>query len=162
MPSDQLPKSLASSSHCDAAPTHNCRIAATALKICVQLCKKTFSTASVITGKAQIEHMISASHSRADIRAFMNRTNRKAPTILHVGAIRDHQAAYLRRAFRPLVLTITASDLVQTATMITICAKATRGGGARQPAQNPHRCLLLHASSLGSGFSVSSIRPTTQ
>jgi hypothetical protein len=31
------------------------------------------------TGKAQIEHMISASHPRADIYAFMNRSNRMAP-----------------------------------------------------------------------------------
>ena len=62
--------------------------------------------------------MISASHPRADICAFMNRSNRRAPTILHVGAIRDHPAAYLRRAFRSLVLPTTASDLVLTMTMI--------------------------------------------
>jgi hypothetical protein len=68
----------------------------------------------VKTGKAQIEHMISASHPRADICAFMNTPKRMAPTILHVGAIRDHPAAYLRRAFRSLVLPIKASDLVQT------------------------------------------------
>ena len=49
-----------------------------------------------------------------------------APTMLHVGAIRDHPAAYLRRAFRSLVLPTTASDLVQTMTMITFCAKAAR------------------------------------
>ena len=56
-----------------------------------------------------------------------------APTILHVGAIRDHQAAYLRRAFRSLVLPTTASDLVQTMTMITFCAKAARGQLALAP-----------------------------
>jgi hypothetical protein len=44
--------------------------------------------------------MISASHPYADIRAFMNRSNRKAPTILRAGAIRDHRAGYLRRDFR--------------------------------------------------------------
>ena len=70
--------------------------------------------------------MISGSHPRADIYAFMNRSKRMAPTILHVGAFRDRPAAYLRRAFRSLVLPINASDLVQTMTMITFCAKATR------------------------------------
>ena len=70
--------------------------------------------------------MISASHPRADICALMNRSNRKAPTILHVGAIRDHPAAYLRRAFRSLVLPTTASDLVQTMTMITFRATRVR------------------------------------
>ena len=44
--------------------------------------------------------MISASHSRADICALMNTAKRMAPTMLHLGAIRDHPAAYLRRAFR--------------------------------------------------------------
>jgi hypothetical protein len=36
-----------------------------------------------------------------------------APTILHVGAIQDRQADYIRRAFRPLVSSITAPDLEQ-------------------------------------------------
>jgi hypothetical protein len=56
-----------------------------------------------------------------------------APTILHVGAIRDHPAACIRRAFRSLVLPITASDLVQTMTMITFCAKAARSHLALAP-----------------------------
>jgi hypothetical protein len=76
----------------------------------------------VKTGKARIEHMISALHPRADICAFMNTSKRMAPTMLRAEAIRDHQADYLRRAVRSLVLTITASDLVQTMTMITFCA----------------------------------------
>src|SRR6516164_1756625 len=62
----------------------------------------------VKTGKARIEHMLSASHPRADICAFMNTPKRMAPTILHVGAFRDHPAAYLRRAFRSLVFPTTA------------------------------------------------------
>jgi hypothetical protein len=57
--------------------------------------------------------------------------------MLHVGAIRDHPAAYLRRAFRSLVLSITASDLVQTMTMITFCAKAARGQLALAPISAP-------------------------
>ena len=60
-----------------------------------------------------------------------------APTILHVGAIRDHPAAYLRRAFRSLVLPTTASDLVQTMTMITFCAKVARGQLALAPIRGP-------------------------
>jgi hypothetical protein len=56
-----------------------------------------------------------------------------APTMLHVGAFRDHPAAYLRQAFRSLVLPITASDLVQTMTTITFCAKAARGQLALAP-----------------------------
>src|SRR6516165_6589873 len=63
----------------------------------------------------------------------MNRSNRKAPTILHVGAIHDHQAGYLRRACRSMMSPITASDLVQTMTMITFCAKAARGQLALAP-----------------------------
>jgi hypothetical protein len=51
--------------------------------------------------------------------------------MLHVGAFQDHQAAYLRRAFRSLVLLITA--LVQTMTMITFCAKAARSHLALAP-----------------------------
>ena len=43
--------------------------------------------------------MSSASHPRADICAFMDTSKRMAPTILRAGAIRDHQAGYLRRAF---------------------------------------------------------------
>jgi hypothetical protein len=77
--------------------------------------------------------MISASHARADICAFMDRFKRMAPTILRAGAIRDHRAAYLRRAFRSLVLPITASDLVQKMTMITLCAIAARGQLALAP-----------------------------
>ena len=77
--------------------------------------------------------MLSASHPRADICAFMNTPKRMAPTILHVGAFRDHPAAYLRRAFRSLVLPTTASDLVETMTMITFCAKAARGQLALAP-----------------------------
>jgi hypothetical protein len=94
-------------------------------------------TSLIKTGKARIEHMISASHQRADICAFMNTPKRMAPTILHVRAMRDHPAAYLRRAFRSLVLTITASDLVQTMTMITFRAKATRGQFALAPTLAP-------------------------
>ena len=56
-----------------------------------------------------------------------------APTILHVGTIRDHQAGYLRRAFRSLVLPTTASDLIQTMTMITFRAKAARSHLALAP-----------------------------
>ena len=77
--------------------------------------------------------MISASHPRADICASMNTPKRMAPTILRAGAFRDHQAAYLRRAFRSLVLPINASDLVQTMTMITFRAKAARSHLALAP-----------------------------
>ena len=57
--------------------------------------------------------------------------------MLHVGAIRDHPAACIRRAFRSLVLPITASDLVQTMTMITFCAKAARSQFAIAPIGTP-------------------------
>jgi hypothetical protein len=77
--------------------------------------------------------MISASHPRADICAFMNTPKRMAPTMLHVGAIRDHPAGYLRRAFRSLVLPTTASNLVPTMTMIAFCAKAAREQFALAP-----------------------------
>jgi hypothetical protein len=77
--------------------------------------------------------MISASHPRADICALLNTPKRMAATILQVGAIRDHPAAYLRRAFRSLVLPTTASDLVQTMTMITFRAKAARSHFALAP-----------------------------
>ena len=50
---------------------------------------------------------------------------------MHVEAIRDQQAGYIRRAFRSLVLLITASDLVMT--MITFCAKTARGQLALAP-----------------------------
>jgi hypothetical protein len=103
----------------------------------------------VKTGKAQIEHLISASHPRADICAFMNTHKKMAPTILHVGAIRDHPAAYLRRAFRSLGLPINASDLIQIMTMITFCAKATRYRLALAPIRAPptlhrQRLTCLH------------------
>jgi hypothetical protein len=93
--------------------------------------------------------MIPASHPRADICAFMNTPKRMAPTILRAGAFQDHQAAYLRRAFRSLVLLITASDLVQTMTMITFCTKAARSQLALAPIRAPptlhrQRLTCLH------------------
>jgi hypothetical protein len=79
MPSGQLPKSLASSSLYDASPPHNCRIAApTARKICVQRCKKTFSTASVRLGKARAEQNESALPRAADISADSAGSRRRA------------------------------------------------------------------------------------
>ncbi|WP_144030878.1 hypothetical protein [Bradyrhizobium japonicum] len=49
-------------------------------------------------GNAQIEHTISASCPNADICAVMNTLETMAATMLHVVALQDHRAGYLRRA----------------------------------------------------------------
>jgi len=50
---------------------------------------------------------------RDNVAAETPLTTTMAPTVFHVGAIQDHQAGYLRRAFRSLMSPITALDLGQ-------------------------------------------------
>jgi hypothetical protein len=61
-----------------------------------------------------------------------------APTILHVGAIQDRQADYIRRAFRPLVSSITAPDLEQNVARLRHRGDhIPRESGSRQCASRP-------------------------
>ena len=72
-----------------------------------------------------------------------------APAIKRAGAIQDHQAGYLRRAFRSSVSLITASnpgqDVATAIEVITFRAKAARGQLALTPV-GP--ALMLHCQRL--------------
>lgn len=57
-----------------------------------------------------------------------------APTMLHVGALQDHQAGYIRRALRSLMSSITARDLAQTVARLRYQRDHMRRESARRPA----------------------------
>src|ERR1700757_471360 len=60
-----------------------------------------------------------------------------APTILHVGAIQDRQADYIRRALRPLVSSITAQIWSRTWHGCGTEVITPRESGSRQCASRP-------------------------